>query len=50
MAAEEEGFHLGEGGGGEGYVGGGVWGLGGLKFGVGEVDDGFAFGGEGGGI
>lgn len=49
VAAEDEEFQLGEGGGGEGWVGGGGWGLGGLEFGVGEVDDGFAFGGEWGG-
>lgn len=47
VAAEDEESQLGEGGGGEWYVGDGG-GIGGLQFGVGEVDDGFAFGGEGG--
>ena len=43
VATEDEEFHLGEGGGCEGFVIVSVLGRGGLEFGVGEVDDGFTF-------
>ncbi len=43
VAAEDEEFHLWEGGGCEGFVVVSVLGRGGLEFGVGEVDDGFTF-------